>query len=58
MIAPDSQRHAIARVREIQLAVGLLLPRHFRSNPFDLDVDARFHGCAVLRMSTNFSKAE
>ena len=43
MIAPDPQRHAVARVRQGELAIGLLLAREFRRRRFHLDMDARGH---------------
>jgi hypothetical protein len=56
MIAPHAERHAITRVRQTQLAVGLLLTRDLRGHAFNLDVDARFDHGAVLRVAPDLSK--
>ena len=50
-VAPDAQRHAIARVREDELAIRLLFAGEFCRDGFELHVDARFerslrHGLA------------
>ncbi len=58
MITPDPQRHAIRRIREAQLAVRLLLARHFRGCAFHLHMDPRFHGRAVLRVPTDFRESQ
>ena len=58
MIAPDPQRHPIAGIGESELAVRLLLARHFRSNTLDLDVNARLHGRTVLGVTAYFAQGQ
>jgi hypothetical protein len=58
MIAPDPQRHAVAGVRQPQLAIRLFFARDLRRDAFHLDMDARFHRRAVLRMPSNFGKSQ
>jgi hypothetical protein len=58
MIAPNAQRHAVARVGEAQLAVRFLFACDLGSDAFDLNMHPRFHGRAVLRMSANFTKTK
>ena len=55
VIAPDSQRHPIARVRQTQLAVWFLFTRQFRRRRFDLHVDFRRYG-SVLCGPANFAQ--
>ena len=55
MIAPDTQRHPIARVGQTQLAIGLLFARQFRRRSFDLNMHARGHRVA-LRGPANFAQ--
>ena len=56
MIAPNPQRHPIARIGQAQLAIRLLFARHFRGNALDLDMDARFYRRAVLRVPAYFAQ--
>jgi hypothetical protein len=58
MIAPDPQRHPIAGIGQAQFAVGLLLARDLRGDGFHLDMDARFHGRAVLGVASNFRESQ
>src|SRR5687767_14634433 len=58
MIAPDSQSHSIARVGQAQFAVGLLLSRDLRGDTLDLDMDARFHRRAVLRVPAYLAQGQ
>ena len=53
MIAPNAQRHPIARVGEAKLAIRLLLARQFGRCAFDLHMNARGN-CAVLGGSPDF----
>ena len=50
MIAPDPERHSIARIGEVQFAVWFLFARDSRVYAFDLDMHARLNHRAILRM--------
>src|SRR2546423_7857951 len=58
MIAPNAQRHSIARIGERELAVRFSLASRFGRARFHLDMHPRFHDRAVLRVATDFAKAE
>ena len=55
MIAPDSQRHAITRIGQTQLAIRLLLASQLWRGRFDLHMHARVHRVA-LRGPADFSE--
>src|ERR1700736_3741147 len=55
MIAPNSQHHPIARIRQAQFAIRLLFARQLGRRRFDLHVNARVHR-TVLRRPANFTQ--
>ncbi len=55
MIAPNAQRHAIARIDQRELAIGLLLARQLWRRALHLHMHPRGHG-AVLRSAANFGQ--
>jgi hypothetical protein len=57
MIAPHPQRHAIAGIRQRQLAVRLAFTRRFRFRGVDLHVHTRI-GEPVLRPTADFAYGE
>ena len=57
VVAPDAQGHAIDRIGERELAVGLLVARGSRGERFDLDMDARLERTARHCLA-NFLQSE
>jgi len=55
MIAPHSQRHSVARIREAEFAIRLLLAGKTGCHRFDLYVHTRLHG-AILCGAPNFAE--
>ena len=57
MIAPDPQRHPIAASARLSSQYGFCSRVDFRGRAFHLDMDARFHHRAILRVPTNFRES-
>ena len=57
MITPHPQRHSIAGISQVNLAIWFRLTGHLRRRVLNLCVDTR-HDKTVLRSPANFAKGE